>query len=189
MRDASTPLYVLVPPELESEVLEPLREHFAPDEHVEVIVERRAGERRMGIDDRILRDLSMPRSERRAQTVPRSLPGLPPQLEPHAEALRVVQRLTPVRSGLEDLEMHEVVRRAQDGDPDAPTEIYWRTYERVHRRLSLRLADPAAAEREVKPLYGGIFDRLGEFDPEQVSLESWLDRVVDDHAARLRPAQ
>ncbi len=189
MRDASTPLYLLVPSALESEVLEPLREHFADEDDVEVIVERRSGERRMGVDDRILRELTTPRSERRAQTVPRSLPELPPGLERHAGALRVVQRLTPVRSGLEDLEMQEVVRRAQEGDPDAPTEVYWRTYERVHRRLSLRLADPAVAEREVKPLYGGIFDRLGEFDPEQLSLESWLDRVVDDHAARLRPAR
>jgi hypothetical protein len=189
MRDAPTPLYLLVPAALESEVLEPLREHFAGDDDVEVIVERRSGERRLGIDDRILRQYSAAQSERRAQIVPRSLPPLPPAMQAHAGRLRVVQRLTPVRSGLEDVEMQEVIRRAQEGDPDAPTEVYWRTYERVHRRLAAHLPDPAVADREIKPLYGAIFDRLGEFDPGVTSLEVWLDQVVDDHAARLRPTQ
>ena len=186
MTDGSTQVYLLVPRELEAQLLEPLRRHFAGDPDVEVIVERRAEHRRSGVDDRLLRGLAKPGAERRAQVLPRRLPPLPPELEDHAGALRVVQRLTPVRSGLEHLDIEDVMRRAQAGDRDAPTEVYWRTYERVHRRLSMHLPDPHEADRAVKGVYGDVFDRIGEFDPSETQLHTWLDRVVDDHAAQLR---
>jgi hypothetical protein len=189
MPDAPGYVYLLIPPDLEAELLEPLKAHFAGDESVDVVVERRTTARRSGIDDRILRDLSRPQTDRRAQTVPRGIPPLPPELEHYADRLRVVQRLPPVRAGMEDLDLEDVIRRAQEGDPGAPTEIYWRTYERVYRRLVAHLRDAREADTAVKATYGFIFDRLGDFDPEELPVNAWLDRVVDQHAERLRAAQ
>jgi len=168
-------------------VLEPLRRHFAGDENVDVVVERRAGERRPGIDDRILRDFSRPQAERRAQTIPRGLPPLPPELERYAPEIRVIQRLAPVRATLADMDLLEVVRIAQNSDDSAAaTEILWRTHERVSRRLEIQLDDPREAEKAVKATYGLIFDRIREFDPEDLPFEGWVDRIVDERAAELR---
>ncbi len=189
MTEGPRQIYLIVPPELEDELLEPLRRHFADDEDVDVVVERRENDRRTGLDDRILREFSKPASERRAQTVPRGVPPLPKALRRHASALRVVQRLAVIRPGLEDVDILEIVRMARDGDRDAPSELYWRTYERVSRRLAVHLRDPKGAEDAVKGTYGEIYDRLGEFDPDAITLTSWLDRVVDEHAKRLLTEQ
>ncbi len=189
MSDAPGSVYLLIPPHLEAELLAPLRAHFAGDEHVEVVVERRTSERRPGVDDRILRDLSKQQTERRAQTLPRGIPALPPELEHHAGELRVVQRLSPVRATMADLPLLDVVELAQAGDPEAPSEILWRTHERVSRRLAAHEGGADEVERAIKPTYGHIFDRIGEFDPDVLSLDAWLDRIVDEQAERLRTAR
>src|SRR3712207_6172315 len=188
MPDAPVSVYLIIPPRLEAVLLAPLRRHFADDENVDVVVERRTSERRPGIDDRILRDVSKANTERRAQTLPRGMPALPPELAHYAPQLRVVQRLAPVRATMAELQLLDVVRLAQQDDPDAPTEILWRTYERVSRRLALQLGDPEEAERAVKRTYGFILDRLRDFDPDATAFEAWLDRVVDEHANQLRAA-
>jgi hypothetical protein len=186
MADAPVSVYLLIPPHLEDELLEPLRRHFADDEHVDVVVERRSSERRPGIDDRILRDLAKPQTERRAQTIPREMPELPPGLAHHAPELRVIQRLAPVRATMAELDLLEVVALAQQDHPEAPTEIMWRTFERVSRRLAVHLKDPREADQAVKGTYGIILDRLRDFDPDVIPFDAWVDRVVDDHAAQLR---
>src|SRR5688500_4182809 len=100
MSDRSRFVYLLVPPHLEHEALGPLRQHFAGGPLVEVIVERRTSAMRPGIDNRILRDIDeQDRAERRAQTIPRGLPPLPPHLAAYAPQLQVRHRLPAVRSG------------------------------------------------------------------------------------------
>ena len=180
-------VYLLVPKHLEHDVLHPLRAHFAQDPLVEVIVERRTGDRRPGVDDRVLRDVDTPLyQERRAQTGPRGLPPLPPGFEQYAPQLRVVHRLPAVQSGLADVPVEEVIDRAVAGDPDAHTEIYWRTFERVHRRLSAHLQEQKEVDDAVKEAFGDIFDRLPEFDARERSLHGWLDRTVDAYVDRRR---
>ncbi len=178
-------IHLLVPPHLEAELLEPLRRHLASDPRVTVIVERRSSERRPGIDDQVLRYEQFARQERRAQTVPRGLPELPPELERHAGELHIRHRLPAVRSGLEDLRIEQVVQRAREGDPDAHTELIWRTNERVHRRVAMHVKDPSVVDAGVKEVFGHVFDHLDEFDPERSSLEAWLDRKVDERAEHL----
>ena len=181
-------IFLLVPPHLEAELLGPLERHFADDPTVTVIVERRSGERRPGVDDQVLRYEQFSRQERRAQTVPRGLPPLPPELERYADELRIRHRLPAVRAGLEDLRTEQVVQRAREGEPAAHTELIWRTNERVHRRVAMHVKDPGLVDSAVKEVFGHIFDHLEEFDPERSSLDAWMDRKVDERAERLRPA-
>jgi hypothetical protein len=173
-------VYLLIPNALGDELLAPLRKHFADDPTVEVIVEKRTSERRAGIDNRILRDLDRRKGdERRAQTIPRGLPDLPAVAVPYADELRIIQRMTAVRPGLEDLPIEEIARLAVEGHPDAPTEIYWRSYERAYRRMAAHLNDQRAADKVMKRAFGFVFDRLASFDPVEDEFILWLDRAID----------
>ena len=181
-------IYVLVPERLKDEALAPLRRHFADDPKVAVIVERRSSERRSGVDDQVLRYEQYTRQERRAQTVPRDLPPLPPELQRYAADLQVRHRLPAVASGLENLRTEQIVERARDGDAAAHTELIWRTHDRVHRRVAMHISDPSLLESAVKEVFGHVFDVLDEFDPERASVESWMDGVVDERAERIARA-
>ena len=186
MPDRSGFIYLLVPPHLEAATLSPLREHFAEDPLVEVIVERRTSLMRPGIDNRILRDVDdLSRAERRAPTIPRGMPPLPPHLAAYAPELQIRHRLPAVRSGLVDLTVEQVVERARSADPDAHTELIWRSSERVHQRMRLHVTDEPRLDGAVKGAFGHVFDSLDEFDPESSSYHSWLDRKVDEHAKQL----
>jgi hypothetical protein len=103
--DTQPTVYCFVPPEL-SELLEPLARHFWGDP-VEVVPERRRGERRSGrdrrrastraraeLERRLAPDLEGRRlGERRAILLPVSeQPALPPDLYCYAEQLRFVRR-------------------------------------------------------------------------------------------------
>jgi hypothetical protein len=182
-------VFCLVPPQLSAELLEPLRTHFKDEPLIDVIVERRGGPKGESIDHRIKRELSAAGdAEQRAPVVPRArlIENLPAELKAHADDLQFVQRLTPVRPGLEDRGILEVVGMLQQGDPDAPSELYWRSFERVHRRLMLHLRTPAETDVAVKGAYGRIFDRLPGFDSASHSLPVWIDAVVDEYVSDLR---
>src|SRR5687767_7583114 len=124
----SASVYCLIPPDLADELLDPLREHFADDPAVDVIVDRRIRERRSGADRRALMiaapDVVQKRSGvdrrrragRRAPQIPRHL-ELPAAATPHADRIRFAQRLPALSGGTVDLSMHELILRIQQGDP------------------------------------------------------------------------
>lgn len=189
MEEPAPFVFCLVPPELSAELLEPLRAHFRDDPMIDVVVERRGARPDETVEERVRRELIDARhAEHRAPVVPREgvLESLPPKLAQHAGRLRFVQRLTPVRPGLEDRDILEVVDMMRAGVPDAPSELYWRSFERVRRRLMLHLRTHEEADGAVKGAFGRVFDRLDEFDATRHSLPAWLDSVVDDHVTELR---
>ena len=189
MPDTPPFVFCLVPPELSGELLQPLRDHFKDEPLMDVIVERRGAPENETFDERVSRELrDRGYAEQRAPVVPREelLTGLPPELAEHAGRLEFVQRLTPVRPGLEDHDILEVVEMMGRGDRYAPSELYWRSFERVHRRLMLALRTPGEADIAVKGAFGRIFDRLPEFQTSGLSLTAWIDAMVDQHVADLR---
>lgn len=191
-------VYCLVPPELADEVLDVLRDHYAGEPTVAVIVDRRLRRRRSGADRRTLTLPPPPevaarrsgrerrvRADRRAPVVPRRL-TLPEQALPHAERLRWVQRLPAVSRGIEALSMPELVARIQAGDAEAPTEFYWRMFERVYSRLRTILGRYSRPDEHMVAVFGALLDRIDEWMPGgDRPFEDWLYEVVDTHAAAL----
>jgi hypothetical protein len=176
-------LFCLVPAGRADTLLAPLREHFADDPHVAVLVERRAPE--------APRPAWIPGSEhphRRAPAAERDvIRALPPQLRRQARHLRFVQRLEPVSERHQDTSTPDLVAAIRSGDPEAASELWWRTAERVSMRLRARLGETAAAAAERRVL-GRILDELDDYDPHERPLAAWLDEVVDRYAAEVGTA-
>ena len=191
-------VYCLIPPDLSEELLEPLRAHFADDPTVEVIVDRRLRQRRSGVDRRALitapPDLLQKRSgrerrespDRRRPQIPRKL-TLPDAVGAHSERVRFVQRLPAVaQGGVQSVSLYELVLLIQDGHPDAPTEFYWRMFERVYSRLRSILGRYSRPDEHMPGTFGVLLDRVHEWMPgAERSFEDWLYGVVDAHAETL----
>jgi hypothetical protein len=170
-------LFCVVPRERADALLGPLREHFAHDPRVEVLVERREpdGHRRPP-------DPETDR-ERRALVVIRDiLRSLPAELQDEARHLRFVQRLGVVRGTHQDAGTAKLVDQIRAGDPEAVSELWWRFFERVHLRLRQRLGDAAADQAAARDVLGRILDELDGYDAANTPLAAWLDAVVDRYA-------
>lgn len=194
MDPAPRPLvYCLVPQDLAGELLEPLRRLYADDPTVAVVVDRRVRERRTQPDRRhlnqALRDDRRSRpdrrqaGDRRAVHLPRRLPEPPAELGPEVARIRWAQPLAPVAPGFEELDLEAVVGRILVGDLEAPTELYWRCFERAWSRLAFVLGDRVQADGLVLGAFGHVLDVLEEWDPGSVAFEPWLDETVDACAA------
>ena len=172
-RDEQRPrVFCVVAPGRADVLLAPLREHFAGEPQVAVLVERRTsgGERPAG-EARF--------AQPRATVAERDpIRALPLELHPEAGHLRLVQPMEPVRRIHEDTEMAEVIGRCLATEPDAVSELWWRVSHRVLARLRLGLGD-FAAERATSHVLGRILDELPGHDPEREPLTFWLDAVVD----------
>jgi hypothetical protein len=153
------------------EELERLRERFADEPRVEVVVDRR---------------------ERRARTAPRRLPLQrrapvaerdPARAAPDlpADGVRLVQPLEPVGRVHEATNLDELVILSLAAEPAAVSELWWRTGERVMTRLRLHVGR-RRAERSTSQVLGRILDELPTYDPFDEPLEEWLDDVVDRFA-------
>src|SRR5215203_3874225 len=110
--------------------LEAARAHYAgADPRVEVLVERRIAPRRHRTEPPPTGPDRRGGTDRRRFVVPRMLAPLPPALAERTGPVRWAQRLLPVPAATEQLAQSEVVAAVRAGDPEAPTEIYWRLYE------------------------------------------------------------
>jgi hypothetical protein len=189
-------VYCLIPRALESELLEPLRAHYADDPRVEVIVEQRVGPRRSGIDRRAL-NLEAPetdrrrsgrdrrqRADRRAPQIPRELAPLPPPFDAHADRIRWAQRLAPVSRGTESLPLPELIAAIHAGDPGATTEFYWRMFERVYSRLRQQLGRYTNPDGHMPRTFGRLLDELEHYRVED-SFDEWFYGVIDEFAVDL----
>lgn len=164
-------IFCLVAQERADELLGPLREHFAGEPQVAVLVERRHGRSARLATDPV---------QRRAPVAERD-PGraVPSQL--HPGHLRLVQPLEPVRRVHETTDIGELVERSIATEPDAVSELWWRIGERVMARLRQQVG-PFAAERATSRLMGRILDELPGYDAQREPLSHWLDAVVDRYA-------
>jgi hypothetical protein len=170
-------IFCLVPAARADTLLEPLREHFADDPHVTVLVERRKPETPQA--------QWIPGTEhphRRAPAAERDLVrALPPRLRREARHLRFAQRLEPVSERHQETSTSDLVAAIRAGDPDAASELWWRFAERIQMRVRARLGETAAATAE-RTVLGRILDELEDYDPHARPLPAWLDDVVDRYA-------
>jgi hypothetical protein len=170
-------LFCLVPAAHADVLLEPLREHFAGDPHVAVLVERREPE--------APRPHWVPGTDhphRRAPAAERDvIRALPPRLRRQAQHLKFVQRLEPVSPRHQDTGTPDLIAAIRAGDPEAASELWWRVAERVQMRLRGRLGEVAGAHAELGVL-GRILDELEDHDPRDRPFPAWLDEVVDRYA-------
>jgi hypothetical protein len=177
MSDGQLPrLVYVVAPERADVLVPPLREHFATEPRVAVLVERRT--RGRGEHPA----LEARHARQRAAVAQRDpLRALPPELHPEARHLQLVQRMEPLRRSLEDVGMSELVDRSLANEPDAVSELWWRVSPRMLARLRLRLGD-FAAERATSHMLGRLLDELPRHDAERAPLTAWLDAVVDRYS-------
>ena len=174
--DKRAHLVCLVPPERADVLLSPLREHFAADPLVTVVVERRVP----GDTSRVVDRLG--EGQRRAPIAERdAVRALPPELRHEAQYLRFVQRMEPLRRTHEETDTPDLVDKCLANDPEAVSELWWRVSERVLARLSLRVGQHDAANG-TRQMLGRILDELPGYEAQRESLTAWLDEVVDRYA-------
>jgi hypothetical protein len=180
-------IYCVVPRELAAELLEPLQEHYRAQPRVTVIVDRRdAGRRPVTGGERA----SSPDGDRRRPMLPRQLHGdLPAELAGRATSVRWMQRLGPVRRGLERVDLDGLTNRIMDGHEDALTEVYWRYVSRVSARVARRLRDPQQVEEATREAFGRAFDELGAARTADRPLEAFLDVAIEAVLRRRGPAE
>src|SRR5947209_8030601 len=121
-------IYCLVPSDLADRLHEPLREFFAREPGIEVVVEFRDRDRRKVADRRRhasaataerrrVRNLAGRRiADRRAAAMSVAAPALPASAQPHAERLQFVSRVEPPTQHLEDIDTERLVIDYQAGD-------------------------------------------------------------------------
>jgi hypothetical protein len=168
-------LFCLVPAKLADKLLAPLREHFADDPSVAVIVEQRdhAHEQRPPTPEG--------RRHWRAPVARRDLlRALPPALHHQARHVQFVQRMEPLGRAYEGATTAELLRATRANDLAAVSEMWWRVSARVRARLRVRLGDDVA-EKAAGEVLGHILDQLEGYDEEQ-SLLAWIDELVDRSA-------
>jgi GrpB-like predicted nucleotidyltransferase (UPF0157 family) len=184
--DGRLVIYCLVPEQLKADLLGDLRAHYASDDRVHVIVDRRKGERRKGIRGGLpsrsaAEDIEDRRSgrDRRRPVLPRWFEALPPKLAKRAEGVTFVQRMLPVTGELTGASEDDIVEAVRAGNPEAPTELYWRVYERIHSRLCVLLGAPSEADKAAPAGFGRVLDALEDRDNDHRALDDLLYQALD----------
>jgi RNA polymerase sigma-70 factor (ECF subfamily) len=199
-------VYCLIPRDLAPRLHEQLRRHFARDESVQVVAERRDGERRRRTDRRAVtgstpaaqrrrvRAASGRRvAERRAALIEIQAPAaLPRRVRAYAERLVFVERLEPRGLDSEDADTARLVAGIQAGDRDAFALLYMRYFDRVYRYLRVVVGDAHRAEDATQRVFMKVLDALPRFEPGPVPFRGWLfaiARNVGLNELRDRPAE
>jgi RNA polymerase sigma factor (sigma-70 family) len=187
-------VYCQIPRQLVGDVHDELRHHFGDSPDVEVIVERRSGDRRSGKERRRrdepfegearrrIRNVGGRRvGERRAVLVEVEPPSLPQPLLPYLHRLVFVERLEPPSEHGEDLDSGRLVIKFQAGDAEAFTSLYMRYYDRVYSYLRVLLKDAYDAEDGTQQVFTKVFEALPEYERRDRPLRAWLFTVVRNH--------
>src|SRR4051812_5095567 len=150
MSGSDTPhvIYCLVPRGTPQIVLDRLSEHYATvDSRVKVIRERRRRRSPEEEDPIAPPDEQRAGADRRRRVVPRQLPLLPVKLSVLVDEIMWVQHLVPVGEAMERMDAEQLFDAVRARHPEAPAELYWRWYARLHSRLSVLLGNGMTAER------------------------------------------
>ena len=189
-------IYCVVPWELAAELHEDLRVHFREDPNVEVVVERRRRERRVGSqrrhdeldalnDRRLIRNQDGRRvGDRRAAVAAVEPPTLPAGMHPYLEEIVFVERLEPSGQHYEDLDTARLVTRHQAGDKEVFAELYMRYFDRVYSYLRLALDDEHAAEDTTQQVFLKVMEALPRYERRTQPFRAWLFTIVRNHALR-----
>src|SRR4051794_39689047 len=175
-------VYCLLKP-AHAAALEDVRAYYrGVDPRVEVIVDRRIGQRRRALTE-VNRPERRAGTDRRRFIVARQLKPLPADLAARAGEVRWTQRMLPVSAATEAMGTDEVLEAVRRGNPEAPTELYWRSYERMRSRLVVLLGADAAADRAVVLAFGRVLDALDdparELEPFDQLLYDQVDAPAD----------
>jgi RNA polymerase sigma-70 factor (ECF subfamily) len=191
-------VYCLVPRELAPRLHELLRRHFAGAAGVEVLVERRNGERR-GSGDR--RDGSPPDTapderrrvrslagrrvgERRAVLVAVGAPELPRRARALADRIAFIERIEPSTRHAEDVDTAHLVMRIQGGERDAFAILYMRYFDRVYSYLRLVLRDADEAEDAAQQVFLQALEALPRYEYRGQPFRAWLFLIARNHALK-----
>ena len=189
-RELRRVVYCLIPRALASRLHEPLRRHFARDESVEVVVERRAIDRRTAARRRAqaaaaARERRLIRAEagrrvadRRAALLAVDAPVLPRRARPYAPQLVFVERLEPSHQQLEDEDTARLVARIQSGDREGFAALYMRYFDRVYAYLRVALRDPDEAEDLSQQVFVKVLDALPRYELRSSPFRAWLFTIV-----------
>lgn len=190
------PVYCIVPRELEPAVAAALIEHFAADRAVEVIEDRRTGERRRQVDRRrlagpryderrLIRNLNGRRvGERRATLERCAAPGLPPAVAEAARQLEFVRRIAPSAERIADLEDLRLVTQLQAGSRSAFDAIYERYLSRLHVYARAALDDPHEAEDVAHEVLITMLEEVGDYEVRGIPFRIWVFRVLQNQVRK-----
>jgi RNA polymerase sigma-70 factor (ECF subfamily) len=181
-----------VPFELARKLHTPLKRFFRDDPHVEVVVERRTGDRRAGTERRaISRDRQRAAQrrrvggERRSSFIPAPAPALPARLQRYAGQLQFAERLEPSDLHTEDRDTDRLIAAAQAGDRDAFGVIYARYFDRVYTYVALAMRNGEEAQDAVQQVFLDILAALPRYEirPGQ-PFRGWLFRIARNQVIR-----
>jgi RNA polymerase sigma-70 factor (ECF subfamily) len=185
-------IYCVIPRELAPKLHETLRRHFADDPQVEVVVERRALDRRRRSDRRggeaperdeerrRIRNVTGRRvADRRVTVVEVEPPALPRRARAHADRIQFVERAEPSTERAEDLDTARLVTRIQGGDREGFGDLYLRYFDRVYAYLNLALGDPHEAEDLTQQVFVKALEALPGYERRsRVPFRGWLFTIV-----------
>jgi RNA polymerase sigma-70 factor (ECF subfamily) len=186
-------VYCLVPRDLAPGLHDSLRRHFGDDPAVEVVVERRADERRSDPDRRAVdaspaaeRRLIRSRAgrrvgDRRGTLVAVDPPALPRRARARAGCLTFVERLEPSGTAREDLDTGRLVTRFQAGERDVFAILYMRYFDRVYAYASVALNDAHEAEDATQQIFVRAFEALPRYEHRKAPFRAWLFTIVRNY--------
>lgn len=168
-------VYCIVPANLASKLHGLLRDHFADDRSVEIIIERRCAERRRDSaaeanDDRRVGDRRAPQMLVEAGR----LPKLPRKVRRYAAQLTFVHRQVPRTQHAEDLDASRLIARFRAGDISAFDTLYTRYFERVFGYLRVVLKDVHEAEDLTQEVFAKTFKALVDYEARGRPFRHWL---------------
>ena len=153
--------YCVVPADTDPADVEALRQQYASDPSVAVVVDTRAGEDQQGADV-----LKQRRPVLRSE-LPESL----------IAGARLEQHLPPVDVALADQPLEWIIAHALKQEPPASTELRWRSYAMVLSMLADRLGSQQAAHRMVPQVMDALQDALPSYSPGS-DFRRWLMGLI-----------
>jgi RNA polymerase sigma-70 factor (ECF subfamily) len=190
--------YCLIPPDLAPCLHELLRRHFADRVDLEVIVERRGGERRDGHDRRVEEPSTGSRmsnrrrvggdagrriADRRSPAIVVDGPALPRRARSFAAQIMFVELLQPSGPAAEDLDTARLVSRIQAGDSSAFAQLYLRYFDRVYAHLRILLRDAHEAEDAAQAVFVKVLQKVDSYRRRpDASFRAWLFTIVRNEA-------
>jgi RNA polymerase sigma-70 factor (ECF subfamily) len=194
------PLLCLIPRHLAAR-MERTMERYGEQHDVQVIVDRRRGDRRGDADRREhawpgddaaqpsderrrLRNADGRRvGERRATLIPVDAPAALPRRAKIAEAeIAFAERLDPGDEYREDLDTARLILRCQAGDRDCFAKFYVRYFDRVFAYMRLALSDSHEAEDLTQQVFLKALESLDTYELRATPVRAWLFRIVRNHA-------
>jgi RNA polymerase sigma-70 factor (ECF subfamily) len=184
-------VYCVVPRDLAPQLHELLREHWADDPSIIVVVEQRQHQRRDEQDRRattespakelrrVKRTSGRRVADRRvAATAP--VPALPRAARRHARELTFLQRAEPGGRSALDADTDRLVWRVQQhGDSGAMAEIYLRYFDGVYRYARMMVRDAHDAEDITQQVFIKVLGAIDGYERKRsVPFRAWLFRIA-----------